>query len=152
MALADAGGRDANQPRAALQGRDVLRAGVAHAGAQTADQLVHHRGDAALVGDAPLDPFRHQLLAAARRLEIEFVLEVTVARAAAHRTDRSHAAVLLEAPPLIQNDFAGTLVGPREEIPDHRGARANGDRFCDVARETDAAIRDDRDVARRCRA
>src|SRR6185503_8748393 len=122
VALARAGGGDADQARLALQRRDVPGAAVAHPGAQPADQLVHHRGDAALVGDAPFDPFRHQLFAAARRFEVELVLEVAVAAAAAHRADRAHAAVLFEAPPLIQDDLARALVGAGKQVPDHRRA------------------------------
>src|SRR5690349_2374061 len=109
MALADAGWRDPNQPRLALQRLDVLRAAVTHAGAQAADQLMDHRRDAALVRDASFDPLRHQLVAAAGRLEIELVLEVAVAAAAAHRADRSHAAVLLEAASLVENHLARAL-------------------------------------------
>src|SRR6185295_6410628 len=88
----------------------------------------------------------HELVAAARRVEVELVLEVAVAAAAAHRADRSHAAVLFEAPPLIQDDLARALVGAGEQIPDHRRAGADRDRLGDVARVADAAVGDDRDV------
>src|SRR5262245_53689616 len=97
VALADTGGRDADQLRFALQHGNRPAAAVAHAGPESADELMDHRGDAAFVRDAPLDAFRHQLVAAARRFEIELVLEVPVAAPASHGADRSHAAVLLEA-------------------------------------------------------
>src|SRR5881628_66082 len=131
VALAEAGGRDANQLRFALELRDRAAAAVAHPRAQTADELMDHGGDAAFVGDAPLNPFRHELLARGDAVEIEVVLEVPFAAAAAHRADRSHAAVVLIAPPLIEDDLARALVGPREEIPDHRRARANRERLGD---------------------
>ena len=105
-------------------------------------------GDAAFVGDAPLDAFGHELVGAAGRLEIELVLEVAIAAAAAHRADRPHAAVFLEAAALIQDQLARALVGAGEQVADHRRARADGDRLGDVAREADAAIGDDRDVVR----
>ena len=125
----------------------VRAAAVAHAGAQAADQLVHHRGDAAFVRDAPFDPFRHQLLACTPAgLEVELVLEVAVAAAAAHRADRPHAAVLLEAAALVQNQLARALVGARKQVADHRRARADGERLGDVAGEADAAVGDHRDV------
>ena len=124
-------------------------AAVAHAGAQAADQLMDHRGDAAFVGDAPFDAFRHQLLAAPRAaVEVELVLEVAVAAAAAHRADRAHAAVLLEAAALVEDHLARALVGAGEQVADHRRARADGDRLGDVAGEADAAVGDDRDVVR----
>ena len=103
-------------------------AAVAHAGAQAADELVDHRGDAALVRDAALDAFGHELLGAvAVGVEVELVLEVAVAAAAAHRAERSHAAVLLEAAALVQDDLARALVGAGEQAADHRRARADGD-------------------------
>src|SRR2546425_810111 len=63
VALAEAGGRDANQLRFALELRDRAAAAVAHPRAQTADELMDHGSNAAFVGDAPLNPFRHELLA-----------------------------------------------------------------------------------------
>src|SRR5213593_373325 len=113
VALAEAGRRHANQLRVALQLGDVGAAAVAHSRAQAADQLMNHRGHAALVRHAALDPLRHQLLARCgrcRALEIEVVLEIPIAAAAAHRADRPHAAVLLEAAALIQDQLARTLV------------------------------------------
>src|SRR5262249_58668543 len=117
VALANAGRRDADQRRFALERGDVLRAAVAHAGAKAAYQLMHHRGDAALMGDTSLDAFRHQLVGAAGTFEVELVLEIAVAAAAAHRTDQPHAPVLFEAAALIQDHFARALVRAREEIP-----------------------------------
>src|SRR5262249_31047170 len=48
---------DANELRFALQLADLGAPAVAHARAQTADELVNHRADATLVGDATLDAF-----------------------------------------------------------------------------------------------
>ncbi len=80
----------ADQLRVALQRRDVAAAAVAHAGAQAADQLVDHGGDAALVRDAAFDALGHELLARfGAGVEVELVLEVAVAAAAAHRADAS---------------------------------------------------------------
>src|SRR5690606_17014429 len=145
VALAHAGRGDPHELRVPLQGGDVGAATVAHAGPQAAHQLVDHRRDAALVGHASLDAFRHELVAAvAAAFQIELVLEVAVAAAAAHRAERSHAAVFLEAAPLIQDDFARALVGPGEEAADHDGAGPDGQCLRDVARIADASVGDDR--------
>ena len=63
-------------------------AGIAHGGAQTADQLVDDGGHRALVGHLPLDPLGHQL----QRVP-HFLLEIAVGRAARHGADRAHAAI-----------------------------------------------------------
>src|SRR5262245_58187105 len=112
--LAEACRRDANELRLALQFRAGGPAAVAHAGAHAAHELMDHRGDAALVGDAALDSFRHQLLAGGDAVEIEIVLEVSVAAAAPHRADRSHPAVVLVRAALVKDDLAGALVGAGE--------------------------------------
>ena len=57
-----AGGGDANQLGLALQLGNRRAAAVAHPGAKPSHQLMNHRRDAALVGDAALDPFWHQLV------------------------------------------------------------------------------------------
>ena len=98
------------------------------------------------MGDPPLDAFRHELLVRVRRVEIELVLEVAIAAAAPHRPDRTHAAVLLEASALIQNQLTRALVRAGEQIADHRRARADGQRLRDVAGEADAAVGDHRHV------
>ena len=84
------------------------------------------------MSDAPLDAFRHQFLRPVARLQIEFVLEVAIAAAAAHRAERSHAAIFLEASALEQNDFAGTLVGAGKEAPDHGATATHSQGFRDV--------------------
>src|SRR5205807_1712386 len=150
VALAEAGQGDANELRVAPQLGQRRAAAVTHARAQTAHELVHHGRDAAFVSDPAFDAFRHELLGGLRprAVEVELVLKVPIAAAAAHRADRAHAAVLLEAASLIQNHLARALVGAREQIADHRRARADRERLGDVARVADAAVGDDRDVVR----
>src|SRR3990170_2428772 len=148
VALAHAGRGNANQPRVALQRRDVLAAAIAHAGPQTTDELIDEPRDAAFVRHAALDAFRHELVGAAGRVQIEFVLEIPIAAATAHGADRPHAAVLLETAALIQNQLARALVGPGEEIADHHRARADRDCLRHTARKADAAVGDDRYVMR----
>src|SRR5687767_6987522 len=132
VALAGAGGCDANQLRAPLELGNGGTAAVAHAGAQTPDELVNHGRDAALVRDAAFDALGDELVGRAATFEIELVLKVPIAAAAAHGADRSHAAVLLVTPALEQDQLAGTLVGAGEEIPDHGAARAHRQRLHDV--------------------
>src|SRR5437764_1110010 len=97
VALAEAGRRDSDDLCVALQARNIRAPAVAHARAQAADQLVNHRRNAALMGDAPLDTFGHELLARVRAFEIERVLEIAIAAPATHCADRSHPAIFLEA-------------------------------------------------------
>src|SRR5262249_15381380 len=132
VAFSHAGRRDANERRLALERRHVLAAAIAHPRAKTTDELVDHRLNAALVRDAALDALRHELLAAvATALEVVLVLEVPVAAAGAHRANRAHAAVFLEAPALEQDDLTRALVRAREETADHRRAGADGQRLHD---------------------
>src|SRR5437870_9801851 len=103
VALADAGGRDANELGFALQRRNVPAPAVPHARAEASDQLIDQAGDAAFVGHASFDPFGDELVGPARRVEVELVLEIAVPAPAAHRSDGAHPAILFEAPALIQN-------------------------------------------------
>jgi len=48
---------DADETRVLLKLADSAAARVAHPGAQAADELRHHVGERALVGDAALDAF-----------------------------------------------------------------------------------------------
>src|SRR6202008_1232560 len=114
-----------NQFRAPLQLGDGGGAAVAHAGAQAADQLMDHCGDAALVRNAPFDSLGNELIGGAAPFQVELVLEIAVAAAAAHGADRSHPAILLVAPALEQDQLAGALVGAGEQIPDHGAAGAD---------------------------
>src|SRR5688572_13115844 len=149
VALAGAGGRDANELRAALELGDGRGAAIAHAGAQAADELMNHRRDAALVGNPPLDALGDQFLGGAAPLQIELVLEVAVAAAAAHRANGSHAAVFLVAAALEQDQLARAFVRAGEQVADHRAAGADGKRLDDIARVADAAVRDHRQPAQR---
>src|SRR3954447_21296508 len=101
---------DADHLCVVLERGNVGAAAVAHSGAQPPHELVNHRRDAPFVCDASLDPFGYQLLASRGiRIQIELVLEIAVAAAAAHGADRSHAAILLEAAALVQNHLARAL-------------------------------------------
>src|SRR6476661_10502470 len=110
MTLAQARGGDADELRA-LHLLDRRRAAIAHCLTQPADQLMQDRRDRPLVGNAPFDALRDELVDV-----LDVTLEVAVARRAprAHRAERAHAAVLLEPFALMQNDVARALVGARE--------------------------------------
>src|SRR4051794_15256983 len=139
MALAQTGGRDAHELRG-LHVVDGPRAAVAHRLAQPADELVDDRRDGALVRDAPFDPLGHELLDV-----LDVALEVTVARGAAraHRAERAHAAVLLEALALLQHDVPRALVRPGEQRAGHDRIGAGRDRLRDVAGRGHAPVGDD---------
>src|SRR5215471_18193023 len=55
VALAQSSTRDADEPGALAQIFDGTAAAVAHARAQPTDQLIHHIGKSAFVGDTSLD-------------------------------------------------------------------------------------------------
>ena len=59
-----------------------------------------------------------------------------------HRAERTHAAIALVAAALEQFDFARGFLGPGEQSADHHRRRAGNQRLADVARVTDAAVRD----------
>jgi len=56
-------------------------------------------------------------------------------------------AILLVAPALEEDQLAGALVGPGEQVPGHHHAGAAGKRLDDVAGVADAAVGDDGHVA-----
>src|SRR5207237_6104358 len=79
---------------------------------------------------------------------LDVTLEVPVPRRAprAHRTERAHAAVLLETLTLVEDDLAGTFVGTGEQRAGHDRVRAGGDRLRNVSGGGHAAGGDRRDV------
>src|SRR5687767_5026850 len=84
--FAHAGAGDLDELALRAQLRQRRAAGVAHAGAKPAHQLVDHPYGAALVRDAAFHAFRDQLL------DVHVgVLEVAVGGALLHRAERSHA-------------------------------------------------------------
>ena len=111
VALFHAGAGDADELRLAAHLLDVAAAGVAHRGTHAADQLMHDRRKAALVGYAPLDTLGHQLVL------LGVFLEVAIARAllARHRPQRSHAPVGLIGPALEQQNLARAFIGTGEQ-------------------------------------
>ena len=56
--------------------------------------------------------------------------------------------IILKRRPSSRNDSPGTLLGAREHRSHHHARRAGGERLDDVARILDAAVGDDRNVAR----
>src|SRR5512141_3513143 len=105
VALLEAGRRDPDEARLHAQLGDRLAAEVAHAAAEAADELQDRHLDGALVRHAPLDPLRHELVRVG-----DVRLEVAVLRPLLHGPERAHAAVLLVAAPLVEDDLAGRLL------------------------------------------
>ena len=62
--------------------------------------------------------------------------------------ETAHAADHLEAAALGQHRLAGTLLGAGQHRAHHHRGRAGGERLHDVAGVLDAAVGDDRHVAR----
>src|SRR2546423_577979 len=130
MRLAETGCRDPDEARP-LHLLDRGRPAVPHRLAQPTDELVHDVLERALVRNTSLDPFRDQLLDI-----LDVALEVAVLREATrlHRSQRSHAAVLLEALALEEDHVPGCLVGAREHAPEHDRVGTRCHRLRDVAR------------------
>src|SRR5262245_22852505 len=130
MALAETRCGDTHEPR----GLHLLDRGgpaVAHRLSQPADELVDDPRHRPLVRDAALDALGHELVDV-----LNVALEVAVARRSArtHRTERAHAAVLLEPLALMQHDVTWALVRAREQRAGHDRVGTRRDRFRDVSR------------------
>src|SRR6476659_9975241 len=111
MALAQSRGGDAHELRA-LHVLDGRCSAVAHRLAQPADELVQDRRDGPLVGNTSFDSLGNELLDV---LDVALEVPVTRRAARAHRSERAHAAVLLEALALVEDDVARALVGACEQ-------------------------------------
>src|SRR5581483_8683663 len=140
--LAQPGRGDPHEPRA-LHLVDRRGAAVAHRLPQAADELVDDRPKGPLVRDAALDPLGDELVDV-----LDVALEVAVLRegACAHRAERAHAPVLLEALALDEDHVARRLFGSREERAQHHRVRTCSDRLRDVAGGRHAAVADERHV------
>src|SRR5260221_604069 len=141
VGLAHAGGSDLDELRLRAHLLDGAAAGVAHAGAKAAHQLLDDRGGRPLVGNAALDAFGDELVGVHLR-----VLEIAVARALLHRGDGPHAAIGLVGAALVELDVSGRLLAAGEQAPQHHAAGARGDGLGDVARIADSAIGDAGDL------
>src|SRR3984957_14648498 len=144
VTFAYTGGGDAYERGPGAHLLDVVAAGVAHRGAQTAGQLIQDRDQAALVEHAALDAFRHQFLQLGG-----CVLEIAVGRAVSlgHRNERAHAAIGLVRRALIYLVYTWRLLGAGEHAADHHRMRPGGDRLGKIARVADAAVGDHRYAA-----
>src|SRR2546422_98627 len=138
VALPQTGLGDLNEAGLLLHLGDGAATTIPHAGAQPADQLVHHSRQRAAVRDASFDALRHQLL---HRL---VPLRVPVPPAAFHRAERAHAPVDLIGATLKEDRFARAFFGSGEEPADHDRRGASRDRLGHIAGVLDPAVGDDR--------
>src|SRR5690348_9379676 len=106
---------------------DGAAAGVAHARAEPSHELQDDGGDRALVRDAALDAFGHQLVGVHLR-----ILEIAVARSLLHGAQRAHAAIRLVRAPLEELDLAGGFLAAGEEAPQHHAGSTRRDGLRDV--------------------
>src|SRR5262245_12968395 len=103
----------ANEARFGAQLIDSARPEVAHPRAQAAYELVNVVRQRSSVRNLSFDPFRNQL-----RL-VDVCLTIAVAAAVTQRAQRSHPAINLIGPSLIEDGFARALLRPREQTTDH---------------------------------
>ena len=134
VAFRHAAGRDAGE-LGLLQGIEVLGAAVAHAGAETAHELVHGFGEGALVRNPAHDAFRDQFL----HFHL-VVLEVAVLGAGRHRVDGAHAAVGLELTAAVDDGLARGFLGAGEHGAAHHAVSAGRKGLDDIAGVAQAAI------------
>src|SRR5262249_50798370 len=97
VALAQTRRRHAQEPGAVAHLADGGAPAVAHASAQTADQLIDQLREQSLIRNPALDPLGHQFAAG--------LLLIAVGRALRHGAQRTHASIALESPALVQNCF-----------------------------------------------
>ena len=102
--------------------------------------------DGPLVGHLAFDAFGHEL----HRIP-DFRLEITIRRAACHRTQRAHAAIGLVGAALIEKHLAGAFIRARQQRADHGAGGARRERLGEIAGILDAAIGDHRHVFLRSR-
>src|SRR5579872_1570054 len=143
VAFALAGFAHADELRATAQLAEAVRADVAHARLQSADELLDVRCQRSAMRHAAFDAFGHDLVAVAHVL-----LHVAIAHALAHRANRSHPAIFFVSAPLVEHRLARALFGARDKRSDHHARGSRGESLDDVAGEAHAAVRDHRNVAR----
>src|SRR5438093_4222165 len=132
------------------QVRQRAGAEVAHARTQPPDELLYDEGEGALVRHPPLDALGHELRTEVDERLLVLAVAVAASLALAHRLERSHAAIELVGPALVEDRLARALLGAREEPADHDAVGAGGDRLRDVAGELDAAVGDHGNARPRC--
>src|ERR687888_31947 len=135
----NAGGGDLDELRASAHLVDGGAAGVAHARAQAAGELLDHPHRAAFVRHPALDALGHELVDVHVR-----VLEIAVGRAFLHGAERAHPAIGLVRAALVELELPWRLVGAGEERAEHHDMRARGDCLGDIARVAHAAVGDER--------
>src|SRR6266478_5860520 len=74
-------------------------------------------------------------------------LTVAITHTLTHRAQRTHSAIEFISPPLVEDGLAGTFLGTGEQRSDHHRRSACRQGFCDIAREANSAIGNDRYVA-----
>ena len=94
----------------------------------------------AFIGHAAFDAFRYQFVSGV------IGLEVTVGGTFGHRAQGAHTAVGFIRTALVEFDFARGFFGTGQHGAHHHGCGTCGDRFGDVAREADTAVRDNRNT------
>ena len=140
MALGIAGMRDLDKPTAAAHLVDRGTSGVAHAGSETAGQLLDDLCHRPLEGNPSLNSFRYQLAGVAFAL-----LEIPVLGTLLHRAERSHPAVTLVRPALKKFDLSRSFFGSRQQPAHHNRVCSCGDGFCDIPGKADSAVGNHRD-------
>ena len=124
---------------------DRRRAAVPHRSPQTADQLVGHHRNLALIGHLSLDTLRHEFVVAEHIVLEVAVLGVALGLAAAlHGPQRAHPPVLLELLAIDEHHIAGRLLAAGQKRPEHDRVAAGHHGLGDVAGVLQAAVCDDR--------
>src|SRR5512140_2857020 len=109
VALTHAGRGDLHEFGAVAQFLDRRAAAISHAGTHPTAHLEHDGNHGALVGHSALDALGNELVGVG--VSGGRFLEIAVRTALLHGADGAHATIALVAATLIQDDFAGRLLG-----------------------------------------
>ena len=107
---------------------------------------MQHGASRAFVGHLPFDALGHQLVAGG------VLLEIAIRRSTRHGTDGSHTAIGFEAATLVEDNLAGGLVRTCDHAAHHGAGGTCRDGLGEIARELDAPVGDNRNIACSARA
>src|SRR5690606_28944973 len=137
----------AHELAAGLELIDRASTDIEHRLTQPTDELVRDCRNRTAVRDLPFDALRDELVIAGHiGLEVAVLRVRGLLAAGLHRTERTHAAVLLELLASLEDDLSRRLVGSGQERAEHHGIRPGDQRLGDITRVLQTTVGDHRDA------